>query len=125
MKIELNVFIAVKQYSHIYLRGLGFICNTVISFKTIEKCYCKKKKISTAVCEKYLVYQHGYSIIILCYYGCRQCSPFLPAKQIKEFFKLVEYLGASLVMGLLSALHGIKMSHFSLLHTDTFALPSL
>ena len=77
---------------------------------SIEKKLLKKKMISTVFCEKYLVYQHGYTFFVFfCYYGCHHCSPFLPAKQVKEFFKLVEYLGASLVMGLLSALYGIKI----------------
>ena len=51
----------------------------------------KKKTISTVVCEKYLVYQYGYRFFVfLCYYGCHHCSPFLPAKQVKKFFKFVE-----------------------------------
>ena len=49
-------------------------------------------------------------------------SSFLPAKQVKEFFKLVEYLWASLVIFLLSALYGIEI-YLILVYLIQIALP--
>ena len=52
-----------------------------------------------------------------------QCSPFLSAQQVKEFFNLAEHLRVSLVI--LSAqliIWNKNFAHFSPLHTDSLAL---
>ena len=52
-----------------------------------------------------------------------QCLPFLSVQQVKEFFKLVEHLWASLlVMSAQCNIWNKNFLHFSPLHTESFSL---
>lgn len=94
-----------RIFTYIYLQGKPFkaikyllYLYTVISIKKKSN-NCKKKKIWTVLCEKYLVYRHGYSFFVSLLLWLSSVFSLFTSKTGKRVFQTCRVIGAIIGYG--------------------------
>ena len=107
--------------------SIHYICQTVISLMSIVKCYCKKKKFNSCLRENIscLLTWLQFLCVLLFLWLSSDLSLFT-SKTGERVFQTCRVLGGIIGYGSSQCIIWKRnMPHLSLLHRDTFAVPSL